>query len=478
MNRAVRSYVDVNIDEDNYSSDDRFSVPLNVIDSRRVLIVNGLREADSPDLATIGELGDDGSEIVDDERIDGAKILRFVLNPPRELGLAYGTGIHTTVVTPDALAAQPLSRFDLIVLYDVSSLSEAVLRDLDNFIRQGRSLLIVASKDTNAVKFNESLAVPHAARVPNELVSSAPELREPQIALSPVRLGNDRQIESAVGIDLAELQHPVLQPFADRLKGDLSVIQFTKLRDILSISDDATVFMKTTAGDPLAVEMPFGRGRVALFTFGFELEGSNIALTRAFPPFMWRLVGYLTGDLRRRPPDVVPALSPAVLDVSEPEFAFTSQLELQRIDDENSGEPEAPAAENQRTSVSRSTIYTVNVRDDHTVVVPPMDAGRYRLRKKQDVGGIPTLAGYSRIIFSRPDPRESNMAKLGDVEIRQLFGAKTLLIGGSEQLSKPPVGRELWKLVVGLLILAYFLEAVVGYLLNVRREKQRTIEMV
>ena len=60
-----------------------------------------------------------------------------------------------------------------------------------------------------------------------------------------------------------------------------------------------------------------GRGRVMMLVFGFELDRGNIARTRVFPPLMWRMVDYLTGQLRTLPPDQLVARTPGALDVSE-----------------------------------------------------------------------------------------------------------------------------------------------------------------
>ena len=77
-----------------------------------------------------------------------------MLNPGRELGGTSNSGIDPVMVTPEAVAVQPLSKYEIVVLYDVSSLSEQVMSDLATFVSEGRSLLIICSGKTNAVTFN------------------------------------------------------------------------------------------------------------------------------------------------------------------------------------------------------------------------------------------------------------------------------------------------------------------------------------
>src|SRR5207249_978449 len=100
------------------TSDDTFSVPLNVSETRRVLIVNGASQAAAADsaLAGLGQPASQPKAADAEETVDGAMILRFVLNPGRELGRASGTGIDTTLVAPEALVGQTLSKFELVVL--------------------------------------------------------------------------------------------------------------------------------------------------------------------------------------------------------------------------------------------------------------------------------------------------------------------------------------------------------------------------
>jgi len=447
MNRPVQTYVDVRVDEDHFPTDDRFFVPLNVADDRRVLIVNRVRQATGRELEQMGALGGGGEQddFFTDDVIDGAKILDFVLNPTFILrSKGHGTGVKSTVITPDVLSSQPLGHFDLVILYDVSSLAARSLKDLSTFVQEGRSLLIVASRDTNALKFNSSLA------------ASGSEGGDEWQAVSPAQMGNDKAIDPAVGIDLSDTSHPVLVPFGDRLKGDLSSVRFGRLRDLMSLRPEASVMLRCKGGQPLAVEMPLGRGRVMLFSFGFELERSNLAQTRAFPPLMWRMVDYLTGQLNVRPPDVIPALTPAVLDVSEPQFFAQTALELARL-----GVPEL-----------EDQVFILPVNDEK-VVVSPMPAGRYALRKQQTG---PAMAGYSRTVFSHPDARESRMEKTDEASLESIFGPDVRLISAMAPVLDIPRGNELWSRIVLLLVGAYFLEAIIGYLLNLRRERQRARE--
>lgn len=445
VNRAVRAIAQVRLKEpDALPSDDTFSVPLNVAETRRVLIVDGASQAAAADTA-LSKLGQPGGpeqpKAADaEETVNGATILRYVLNPGRELGRASGTGIDTTLTTPEALAAQTLSKFELIVLYDVTSLPAQALEDLNTFVRQGRSLLFIGAGGANSLQFNG-------------LFFSA-DPRKP--GLSPAQLGNDRDFAPALALADTASAHPWLAPFRDRLQGDLSAVRFTKARELPSLAEAATVMIAGADGRPLAIEMPLEKGRVAMLAFGFELDRGNLARTRVFPTLIWRLVDYLTGQLRVRPPDVLTALQPAVLDVSEPAFAFATELELAATGEAATRPP-----------------LRLPVNGDQTVLVPPLPAGDFQLHKPRTVGAV---AGHTRNLTVHADPRESDMTRAAEPELRDWLGGAVRIAPVGDPLDLAPAGSELWRLLLWLLVVAYIVEALTSYLLSARREKLRAAE--
>jgi hypothetical protein len=438
VNRAVRTIADVRIKEpDSLAADDQTSVPLNVAESRRVLVVNGASQAATQEqaLATLGQ-GATEAEEPEGPTVDGGTILRYVLNPGREMGRSNGTGIDTTVVAPDAIASQTLSKFELIVLYDVSSLPGKAAEDLRTFVRDGRSLLIVCSGGASALQFNRNF------------FSADP--RNP--GLAPAQLGNDQDLSPALALAAPRSAHPWLAPYRDPLQGDLSAIQFTKIRELSAVNEAATVVLAAPDGRPLAVDMPLGRGRVMMLAFGCELNRGTLGRTRVFPSLMWRLVDYLTGRLRVLPPDRIVAQKPAALDVSEPGFAFATELELSRPE----GNPlRLPVTERQ------------------TVLIPPLPAGNYQLHKPRPAGAA---GGYTRNIAVHQDPGESDMARADADKLAEWLGGPARIIEPGQTASLAATGREFRGLLVWLLLAAFVLEAITGYLLNARRERIRARE--
>jgi hypothetical protein len=427
-------------------------VPLNVAETRRVLIVNGASQAATVDskLAGLGQGAPQAKTNDAEETVDGATILRYVLNPGRELGRANGTGIDTTLVTTEALVGQTLSKYELIVLYDVTSITAQALEDLNTFVRQGRPLLFVGSGGVNALQFNR-------------LFFSA----DPQKpGLSPSQLGNDKDFSPALAFSDASSPHPWLAPYRDRLQGDLATVRLTKMRELPALNETAKVMLAGADGRPLAVEMPLEKGRVAMLAFGFELDRGNLARTRVFPSLMWRLVDYLTGQLRVRPPDILTAMQPAVLDVSEPAFAFATELEL------------SPAGETTESTGARSFSphqfpLKLKVNADQTVLVPPLPAGTFQLHKPRTAGAV---GGHTRNLTVHADVQESDMNRATEPQLSEWLGGAVRISEPGDTTKLTATGSEFWRLLVWLLVLAYIIEALTSYLLSARREKLRAAE--
>ena len=466
--RAANTVASVHLAEDSFPSDDSFSVPLNVSDTRRILIINGSATNAADSKTSAGVLSGSatppptaGAAADTEGAIDGATIMRFVLNPGRELGAAYGTGIDVTLISPDAVLAQTLSKYDLIALYDVSSLPETALDDLTTFVQEGRAALIVCAGNCQALNFNRTLAAGNAKRPP----------------LSPTQIGNDKTLDQPLDILQTGNTHPLMTLFQDRLRGDLSVIRFAKVREIQSLSEGATSIVNSSTGQTLAVEQTLGRGKVVLLTFGFELDRGNIARARAFPPLMWRLVDYLTGQLRQRPPDVVKAMTPAVLDVSESAFAFATDLDLLPEALKPGAKTEPAPTKGAKPEEPSTTAAKIRMTSgaDKTVLVPSLPAGRYLLTKA-DQGGEGARMGYSRYVTTHIDPIESDTKKQDISELATLLGPGSRVIASKDVESLALPGGELWKYLVVLLIAAYVCEAAAGCVQTIRRERQRAAE--
>lgn len=449
VNRSTQTLARVEIEADGYADDDSRAVPLNVRDVRRVLIVDGIERvpaaSGSNAASAAGPVAAPAAHA-----LDGATILRFALNPGRELGLPYGTGFETTTVTSDALAAQPLSSFEMVVLYDVSTLPERVIGDLRTFVGQGRALLIVASAGTSAVSFNRTLAAGSGT--------------EP--ALAPAQIGNDQELEPAVGIALDGGDRGLLAPFLDPAQGDLSVVRLLALREVRDAPPGTSVLLRTTDGRPIAVQSSLGTGRVAMFATGFELARGNLARTRVFPALLWRLADHLTGRTVTRPPDSIQAMQPAVLDVSEPALSLVERLELTVA-----AAPQAAANDGSASAPAPAPAIPLEPAVESSVRVPPLAAGAYTLHRARAANEVGQLLGYQRYIVAHTDAAESDMSRLPPDGLGPLFGDAARRIPTSALADLAPRGGELTLPLLVLLAALYAVESLTGWITGRRRER-------
>ncbi|MFM7292877.1 MAG: hypothetical protein ACKO6B_16840, partial [Planctomycetia bacterium] len=86
------------------------------------------------------------------------------------------------------------------------------------------------------------------------------------------------------------------------------------------------------------------------------------------------------------------------------------------------------------------------------------------------------VGGYTRTVVVHPDPGESEMTRTDAAQLTEWLGCPARIIAPGQTASLATTGREFRGLIVWLLLAAFVLEAVAGYLLNARRERTRARE--
>lgn len=172
----------------------------------------------------------------------------------------------TTVMASRNFDTNALAGRDVVVLLNAGSdFSTSQARALEEFVRDGGSLLLAPSDRVNAEQFNQQLGV----------VS-------PGILREAVLLGADYQ--SIADIDA---RHPILQPlgidWGVRFQGYWSV----------EAQPDAGVLMQFDNGLPAFLERAVGDGRVLLFASSLDTEWSNLPLQGLYLPWVHESLRYL-----------------------------------------------------------------------------------------------------------------------------------------------------------------------------------------
>ena len=97
-----------------------------------------------------------------------------------------------------------------------------------------------------------------------------------------------------------DFEHPLLSPFAQAKFADFTGIHFWKHRAVKwPASTSPRILARFDSGDPAWMEWPRGRGRVILWTSGWQPADSQLARSSKFPPLLLRLVELTTGAERR-----------------------------------------------------------------------------------------------------------------------------------------------------------------------------------
>ena len=271
--------------------DDAFYVPIHLDRRFEVLLIDGSRAAPP------------GGKTGGPAALSGAKMLEFALNP-FQFAASEGRGRTRNSlvrrVSLDAANTAMLGTCRLVILYNVSALPQRTMTDLHEFVKGGRSVLIVPGDEEGL----DLLAMRSFFTHPK---------KDGWIRLCPADVQDARPVAPGTAVSLGERVHPVTEAFADLRKGDLGTVHFKRLRRLLPVEGAETIFY---VGDrPAAVEMRAAvpgdtprqrkrRGRICVLGFAMEPAWSNLALTRVFVPLIWRLTDYVADRLDPIPVDM------------------------------------------------------------------------------------------------------------------------------------------------------------------------------
>ena len=200
----------IEVDDDAFPLDNRRYFAVEVLDTLKVLAVNG-----AP------------SQV---PRLDELFFFRLALTadpspqPPSpaagERGRGEGAGhspIQLDETSPAELAGKDLTRYPLVVLANVESLSTQALEKVEKFVDGGGSLLVFLGDKVNAAYYNEYLTAAtrlHGGLLPGKLL---------ELQTDP------KGGEECAGVGAVDYDHPALSAFQDQRFVTLAGVQFKAL---------------------------------------------------------------------------------------------------------------------------------------------------------------------------------------------------------------------------------------------------------
>ena len=198
--------------------------------------------------------------------------------------------VEPTTVTEFALSTTDFSRYRLVVLANLASLAaKNTVTRLEEYVRDGGSLLVFLGDRVDAAFYNEQLFKDGAGLLPARLGDE---------------VGSTGETRSSTHIEMVKPVHPVFEQFTGERSFFItrSVLFYKHFALTLpAAAEGVRVIAKFDTDTPAIVEKEFGRGRVVLFASSADQEWTNFPKSAPFTTVIHDLVNYLgSGEFSRR----------------------------------------------------------------------------------------------------------------------------------------------------------------------------------
>jgi hypothetical protein len=179
-----------------------------------------------------------------------------------------------------SLSGIDFNRYDVVILSNLSSLTDVQLTNLERFVQKGGGLFVILG-DNIDLEF-------YANRLIKELFN----LRLATPLKSTTNTGGFFSLERI------DTDHPIFQVYRDLDKDQLPLIKFFSIFE-LPQSREVEAIAGFSLGKPALVEKSFGTGKVLLLAASVEASQADLVVHPFFVPMINRAVEYLASDLSR-----------------------------------------------------------------------------------------------------------------------------------------------------------------------------------
>lgn len=366
-------HVEVTGANDALAEDNTFPLAVEVVEGTDVLVITG----------------EPSSEQYEGE----ADFLAQALAPTGEVS----SGVRPTIVGEENLPRSELEKYAIIFALNVHSFPQEFLPLLGRYVRSGGTLVVFPGDQVDAALYNRQLGPPAEGDDP-----------APHQGLLPARLGEIAgNPESPLSLKL-EVDQPYFRVLRE-LGELLSMVHVYRYYDATPLPTARILGrFSDTEGSPAVVEHAVDDGRVILFATTADLEWNDWPRN---PTYLMVLQEMVTAVVRSRTQQAMPLVG-ATLRVPVDISRYSQEARLRspgyptRPATVLSAAP-APAGSEEGSSDQAAFDFVL---DDTT------QAGLYALELNVQAGGTEW-----REIALRRDPRESDLARVSEARIRELY---------------------------------------------------------
>ncbi|NIM98982.1 MAG: VWA domain-containing protein [candidate division Zixibacteria bacterium] len=202
--------------------------------------------------------------------------LGLALNP-RDAKDADKEVAHITKVS---LSGIDFSKYQAIILSNLSRLTEVQLANLERFVQKGGGVFFILGDNIDPEFYSNQLF----KRFFNL------SLKDP--------LQSTKNVSGFFSFDRINLDHPIFQVYRDVGKDRFPLIKFHSIFELPEGRDVKTI-VRFNVGQPALMERSYGAGKVLLLAASVDESQGDLVIHPFFVPLINRAVEYLASDLSR-----------------------------------------------------------------------------------------------------------------------------------------------------------------------------------
>jgi hypothetical protein len=186
------------------------------------------------------------------------------------------------IVTADksSFGGIDLNKYQVVILSNVSRLSEVQLANLERFVQRGGGVFFVLGDGIDPEFYSKEIA----GRLFGLVV------RDP---LTPTK-----NVGGFFSFERVDLEHPIFQVYRNVEGGGVPTIKFSSIFELPENSEIKTL-IRFNLGKPALIEKSLGRGKLLLLAAPVDETQGDLVIHPFFVPTINRSVEYLASDLTR-----------------------------------------------------------------------------------------------------------------------------------------------------------------------------------